>query len=654
MALAFAGPLPVVARTSTPGPALSPVAPAPVEAYAALPQFVAATLSPDGKTLAYGATDAGGDHVVMVVDLATRAAQRIELGGNSLNAIVFDDGGELIVAVNDTVMIYGDRYELLRHFVVDRATKAIRMLLNADGGPREMTTGSAIVGLLPDGPGEILMQTTQPDSRGRPTLNLYRVALAERRETVVAWGEPSTYAWMADEAGKPVLRADHDGKARVTTLHIREGDNWREALRMEATGTPGVRLSGFDRRGRALIIRDLPGQDAKLEALDLTTGRLSASVRTEGGHLEGTVVDPWTGRMLGVGLAGLEPQVAWLDPDMVALQATLQAALDGQDVDILHRTRDMSRVLVSAAPRGAPATLHLFEPAANRLTALGPTMPTLAGRPHGRIEARTFETRDGVDLPVYVTLPPGMSEARGTSVVIFPHGGPEARDWPRFDWWAQFMASRGHVVIQPQFRGSDGFGKTHADAGRRQWGRRMQDDVTDALAWAVAEGMVDPKRACIVGGSYGGYAALAGATLTPDLYACAIAVAGVSDLELMMRQTRTQHGRKGASTNYWRDHIGADDVAGMRAVSPRRLARQVRAPVLLLHGADDTVVEPEQSRVMERALREAGKPVRFVALQAEDHWLSRAQTRLQMLQEIEAFLATHLGAAPRSGPANPS
>ena len=172
----------------------------------------------------------------------------------------------------------------------------------------------------------------------------------------------------------------------------------------------------------------------------------------------------------------------------------------------------------------------------------------------------------------------------------------------------------------------------------------MQDDVSDAVAWSVKEGLSDPARVCIVGASYGGYAALAGATLTPDLYRCAVAVAGVSDLPKMIAQERSDAGGKdSAVVNYWSDHIGADDPAAMEAVSPRRLVKNVKAPILLIHGRDDTVVRFEQSYEMNAALLAAGKSVKFVQLKGEDHWLSRADTREQMLTEIEIFLREHLG-----------
>jgi dipeptidyl aminopeptidase/acylaminoacyl peptidase len=333
-----------------------------------------------------------------------------------------------------------------------------------------------------------------------------------------------------------------------------------------------------------------------------------------------------------------------ISPDLQAAQGTLEATFPDKMVSITDTTQDRKKIVARIETPSTPPEYVMLNVDGPKLTRLGEAYPGLKDVPMGRLQATTFKARDGAEIPVYVTLPPGDQDIKNAPTIIFPHGGPESRDEPRFDYWSQFMATRGYVVIQPQFRGSTGFGKAHRLAGYRQWGKRMQDDVSDAVAWAVKEGLSDPKRVCIVGGSYGGYAALAGATLTPDLYRCVVSVAGVADLPRMIEQEKAAAGTaRAANVNYWSDHIGADDRAAMEAASPRRLADQVRAPILLMHGRDDTVVRFEQSTIMANALKAAGKPYKFVELKGEDHWLSRTETRQQMLTELEAFLREHLG-----------
>jgi dipeptidyl aminopeptidase/acylaminoacyl peptidase len=268
----------------------------------------------------------------------------------------------------------------------------------------------------------------------------------------------------------------------------------------------------------------------------------------------------------------------------------------------------------------------------------------------GPVREFPYPARDQYSLLAYLTLPPGASE-RNLPVVVLPHGGPESRDDPGFDWMTQFLASRGYAVFQPQFRGSSGFGAAHADAGRKQWGLRMQDDVTDGVKALIDQGIADPRRICIAGISYGGYAALAGATFTPELYACAASIGGVSDLPNMLGWVQKDLGKESNSLAYWRDHIGGTTDPQVVAKSPARFATAIRAPILLIHGTDDTTVPIDQARGMARALTAAGKKFELIELEGDDHYLSSSATRVRALRELERFLAIHLPDAGASSPA---
>ena len=226
---------------------------------------------------------------------------------------------------------------------------------------------------------------------------------------------------------------------------------------------------------------------------------------------------------------------------------------------------------------------------------------------------------------------------------MFPHGGPEAYDSVRFDWWAQYFARQGYLVMQPNFRGSTGSGAAFKEAGRGKWGQEMQDDLTDGVHAAVKAGYVDPDRVCIMGGSYGGYAALAGGAFTPDLYRCVIAVAAVVDLPAMILNERRDYGRDHWVVAYWREVIGneAKERAKLERISPVNFADDFKAPVLLIHGKDDSVVPITQSQRMHKALRAADKEVQLLRLDGEDHWMSGSATRYAMLDAITAFLAEH-------------
>lgn len=268
--------------------------------------------------------------------------------------------------------------------------------------------------------------------------------------------------------------------------------------------------------------------------------------------------------------------------------------------------------------------------------------PAIGPKRVGEVRFFWYAAADGMQIPAFLTLPTGR-EAEGLPLVVMPHGGPASRDEPGFDWWAQALAAEGYAVLQPQFRGSTGFGDAHLKAGYDQWGEKMQTDLSDGVRRLAADGVIDPTRVCVVGASYGGYAALAGATLDRGVYRCAVSVSGVSDLKRFLGWSRKMNGSDSVAVRFWKRFMGAKRLgdASLAQLSPALLADRVEAPVLLIHGKDDTVVPFEQSKFMADALKKAGKPHALVELAGEDHWLSGEETRTAMLRETIGFLQTH-------------
>jgi dipeptidyl aminopeptidase/acylaminoacyl peptidase len=252
------------------------------------------------------------------------------------------------------------------------------------------------------------------------------------------------------------------------------------------------------------------------------------------------------------------------------------------------------------------------------------------------IKPISYSAADGLKIPGFLTLPPGTA-GKNLPLIVFPHGGPAAADMLDFDWWAQAMAAQGYAVLQPNFRGS-ALDTRFIEAGFGEWGRKMQTDLSDGVRYLASQGIIDPKRVCIVGASYGGYAALAGVTLDPGVYRCAVSVAGISDMRRFREWVRGVGW--GRDLRYWDRFIGTSDKndPALLAISPIEHVSAVTAPVLLIHGRDDTVVPFEQSDVMESALKRAGKKVELVTMKHEDHWLSHSETRLQMLEACVKFL----------------
>ncbi len=463
-------------------------------------------------------------------------------------------------------------------------------------------------------------------------------------------GSRGTFNWRADPTGAIRLRSDFITGSEVFYARLKGTTEWREVHRqplrsfeVESTGSLQGQIEplGFADDLDKIYVRYWPGDRAALGLMDLRTSQISM-VYSDPKYDVGFPIG------LGEGTAGVlvdrdVPTQIFFSQQAKAVQASIQASFPGNLTRIVDASEDFKRVAVyvegPAAPGGAYQILDTVKNEASTISRLYPTLDLAST---GEQKYVTYTARDGLKIDAYLTLPRGTS-GRGLPAIILPHGGPQARDSGGFDWLSQYFASRGYAVLQPQFRGSDGFGTQFALAGRRQWGRKMQDDVTDGVKHLIANGTIDPNKICIMGWSYGGYAAMAGATLTPELYRCVIAGAGVSDLIAMLIWSREYAGGREGSIRYWRLHIGdpTADKANIEAVSPVVHVNKVRAPVLLLHGELDTVVPIKQSEIMADALKAAGKPYEFTRLANENHNITFQSTRIKTLQAMDAFLAKH-------------
>ncbi len=642
---------PPAASASTSPPPSAPVQPPPATAFAETSDFSFLALSPDGQHLALDLPADDGP-VVVVQRIGQRAALRTVRIGREwvLRGLSWADDRTVLLDVSGTVTIKGGptgpvSYEFLRTMAVNTDGGPPRMLL-MDDLERKWVTGAQLISRAHARPNTVSMATwdftitSQRDSVGTRLHDerrdsgwehtLFDVDTATGRGRLVDRGTAYTRTWLVDAEGQPVARSEWQPEPRDLSILARDARGWREVHRQRDTDDLTV-LAGTTADGKALVMLGENGTD-RVRAWAIARDGSGTSLLFEdpSADLDAALTDAWSGAVVGYQIGGLAPRQHWTDPARDAQQRALAKAFPGREVQVTDRSRNGKQVLVLVESPQHPPVHYLVDFERKAADIVGEAYP-------------------GTPIPAYLTLPPGATP-RGLPLVVLPHGGPEDRDLGGFDWWAQFLATRGYAVLQPQFRGSTGFGREHRLAGYRQWGGRMQDDVSDGVRHLVATGVADPNRVCIVGASYGGYAALAGAAFTPELYRCAVSVNGVSDLPSMLADVARVSGRTSNRLAYWKDHIGVasdPDVAGR---SPARAAAAVRAPVLLLHGTDDTVVLPAQSQKMAAALAAAGKPHRLTLLPGEDHWLSNGATRTRVLEEIERFLGEHLGGGGAKAP----
>ncbi len=612
---------------------------APLSAYGALPAHELVEVSPSGDRLAY-VTVIGEERALIINDLNDMSL----IGGVRAGPVKLRDigwVGEDHVYIYSTATQVGAsiglrRSELADASIYEIATRRVSLALNNTPGVFAKVFGSPIVRTINGEPSLIVV------GQGREGAGLYRINLSTGvgREHVDPdrRGPPS----LLDVDGQPVARVTYDGEEWA--LQGRRGGFWRTVWRTDARiDTPG--LAGFGQTtGSAVLFGTIDGRPEGFYAVDLETGAVS-DLPFEG-RPTSLMHHPATKLLIGARTLGDDDSVRWqfLDPVAERSWRSVQAAFRGKQVTLTSWSHDMRQIVAFTQGPGDAGTYQLVDLDRRTAEIVGEAYPDITGARVGEVRAISYEAADGMRIPGYLTLPPGVTDPRGLPLVVFPHGGPASRDYLGFDWWAQAMASRGYAVLQPNFRGSDGLGTAHLEAGYGEWGRKMQTDLSDGVRWLASEGIVDPARVCIVGASYGGYAAMAGPTLDPGVYRCAVAVSGVSDLRRMVQWEADQGGQRDSPVvRYWNRFMGAERLGdrNLDTVSPFAQAARADAPILMLHGRDDTVVPFEQSRVFAEALQRAGKPHELIELPSEDHWLSRAATRQWMLAETVRFLEQH-------------
>jgi dienelactone hydrolase len=336
-------------------------------------------------------------------------------------------------------------------------------------------------------------------------------------------------------------------------------------------------------------------------------------------------------RVVGVGYSEDDYRVVYFDEQVKALVASLGKALGGKAVYIGDMSQDRQRILVWAGSDTDPGQYYLFDRTAKKLSPVMPDRPELAGQALAQMKSISYKASDGTVIPAYLTLPPGKDSARGLPAIVMPHGGPEARDEWGFDWLSQYYAARGFAVIQPQFRGSAGFGEQwFMRNGYRSW-RTAIGDIVDAGRWLVAEGGADPTKLTILGWSYGGYAALQAQAIDPKLFKAVVAIAPVTDFADRIR--RSQYN---ADYLLQQKRMGTGSDAA--DASPINHAAEFRAPVLMFHGTDDGNVDISQARAMQSKLEGAGKRSRLVVYDGLTHGLNDSDARADMLQQSADFL----------------
>ena len=650
LSLAFLAALSVVvtvpATTATQAAAPLP----PIEAFGTTPIIDNVSLSTDGRFLASSYT--GQKVSIVILDRnIKKLTQRIEFDQTlKLRSMGFISPSLIIADFSITYTERGDaeqKSEIGAVFAINALDGSSRQLLEAKTNSRIVPSSGRFISRVGAAPGEILMAASVLDNAaaGAAASNAVNTVLSVDPLTgkwrIIEKGIRNTGSWMIDTEGKIRARLDFYRKDQRQELKVKRGEEWVTVFEHTDPDFSIVGL-GADNQS-ALALGASGGERERLWSIPFSGGGKQPLYQDPKHDVEGTVRDIYDRSLKGVRLGGLEQRVEWLDSAAEARVRAIEGAMPGRRIEIFGYTPDGKLVLAYAVSRNHPGAYYLVDFSTNRAELVGQEYPQLAKVPLGKVSNMTYPARDGYQVPAYLTMPAGR-EPKRLPLVVLPHGGPRARDsGVGFDWWSQFVASRGFVVLQPQFRGSTGFGQKHELAGYRQWGQLMQHDVTDGVKHLIDQGIVDADRVCIAGASYGGYAALAGAAFTPALYRCSVSVAGVTDPVEMLRGEENRYGVESGDVKFWRKHIGKTSDPDVAQFSPARAADKVTSTVLMMHGVDDTVVPYVQTEFMETAMKRAKIKHEIFQLKSEDHWLSRSPSRIEMLTQLDRFLEQHIG-----------
>jgi dipeptidyl aminopeptidase/acylaminoacyl peptidase len=634
--LAAAGP--VYAQSAPAAAPAKPLEKLPASAFAKLPFIERPVLSPSGTYIA-GLIAVGGEQRLVILPVSGDRSGAPVIMLPELTEVgnlrwVNDD--HVIVQLYALMPVEADNWYVTRYVGVHRPSRRITTLLWNLGGQT-----ADLLWVPHDESTEVLIAAQNSIYSNFPDFwpVVYRVDVATGKRRVVEKGRTNVFDWGADRQGRVRYAVNYrDDTTRSSLLYRGEaGGSMRVAERAMLRNDESLTypLEFVDGTDHALVLAENDKGQTVLAETHMLTGEQRRVVYAPD---KGDATGIWTthdgGRVLGVFTSDPDRPIHWLDPALAAHQKGLDASAPAAQVSIISLSADQTKMLVRIETPDNPGLLFFFDAAAGNLARLAAMNDVIGNKRLSRAKLIKYKARDGLEIEAVLTLPRGRS-AKALPFIVMPHGGPWAQDRLSYDYWAQFLAERGYGVIQPNFRGSTGYGQAFIDKAHGQIGLAMQDDLSDALGWAVAEGLADPGRVCIVGASYGGYAAMWGLAKDPGLYRCAISIAGVSN----MRKEASDFGgssRENLFRSQWAKM--SNDFA---AVSPINAIDRIAAPLLLIHGKKDVTVDHAQSNKMHAAMRRAGKSSEFLSLPLADHYFTREVDRLALLEAMEAFLARH-------------
>lgn len=610
----------------------------PLEAYGSLPSIDMMTISPSGDSIAYRTTSSERDMVIIYNFKKKKMIGGLNVAAIRPSNIYFVNEDTLVLVAVDNTRLFGfrGRHEVSAGFSYRISENKVRQLLVPGDGIYAGQSGlGSVVGISTDG-----KYAYMPAWKNQGEFALMKVNLAGKRtpRSVKRGKHDAVDYFISNDI--IVARELFDNDKDLHRVQSLIDGEWKEIFR-EETEIPRVAFVGLTADKESLVMKAYNNNRIAYYTMSLADGEVAGPLFNPKDKDVEYVIRDINRVVQGVQYSGFRPSYDFFDERLDKTVKQVMEQLPDHSVSLVDYTSDFKELIFKIEGVDTAGDFYLYRD--GKFAHIASRYGDVPGDSIAQVFETKIKARDGLYIPTLLTLP-NVEELKNLPGIMLPHGGPEAYDKIQFDWLAQFFASRGYLVMQPQFRGSDGFGWDFRSKGRGEWGRKMQDDLTDTVKTMVKSGYLDPERVCIVGGSYGGYAALAGAAFTPDLYKCAISFNGVSDIERMMRDDRYAAGSDHWVVAYWNKVISAGNVDEnhLEDISPINHVDKIKIPVLLVHGTRDEVVSYRQSENMFDEMEDADKDVTYVELDKGDHYLSEGHHRIQALKEFDKFIKKHL------------
>lgn len=468
---------------------------------------------------------------------------------------------------------------------------------------------------------------------------MYELDLTTLRKKQIQRARADVTSWFADRQGKVRIAKKMDETQFTYELYNEQNESWQTLFSYEVFSEQSISILGFDKDPNFLYITALhEGRDA-LFKLNLTTNKRELIFSDDKYDVDGDIFySRKTGEVAGFTHSHLEDGIAYWDEDLDKLHRSLRASLpkDSFEMDIVSTSDDQQKYVLYVSSDKTSGAYMLGDRKRGDLTFFADVYPHINESVYAGKEHISYKARDGLIIEGYLTLPVGYEKGDKLPTIIFPHGGPMARDYAGFDYWTALLAYNGYAVLQPNFRGSSGYGYDFLMQSIQGFGLAMQDDLQDGANWLIDQGIAQADKICIGGASYGGYAALMAVIKHPETFKCAASFAGVTDLEHIVSKARHFTNK-----DIVRKQFGTNSDK-LEANSPVNFAKSINKPVLLVHGSDDSVVPIYHSREMEDELDDEDKDVTYIELEDGDHYLSYQPHRIKTLQAFLDFFDKHL------------